>query len=218
MEDTIKANVLDTFAEYYAKGAYPDALAELEIQRSQVPPGLWHFNAGTVKAKMGLAAEARFHFLKAQLEGYSEQNLGKNLDLVEEKLELTSLEKPLTFSDYAVKFGLWSQGGFFSTLALLILVTGLLILRREKKTLILGLTVIFCTIPLALSAWVHSWDKAVIVSEQEIREGPSAIFASRGEIPEGVLVVLKKSGDWYEVFYPARFQGWIKNSGFKELE
>lgn len=193
-------------------------MIELEKSRDKISPGLWHFNAGTVKAKMLKPAEARFHFLEAKLNGFTDERLSQNLSLVERELQVTSLEKPLETYDYAMKFGLWAQNGFFTTLSLLFLIGGLLILRREKKYYVLIMTLIFTLAPLGTSFWLKSQDKAVTLVSHEVLEGPSAIFASRGELPPGVLVFMRKSGEWLEIVYPSRFRGWIKNTGIKELE
>lgn len=209
---------METFAGLYARGDFPNALKELEKNRDKISPGLWHFNAGTVKAKMMNPAEARFHFLEAKLHGFTDESLAQNLNLVERELQVSTLEKPLETTDYALRFGLWAQNGFFTTLSLLFLLGGLLILRREKKYYVLILTVLLTLAPLGASYWIKGQDKAVILVAHEVLEGPSAIFASRGELPPGVLVMMKKSGDWLEIVYPSRFRGWIKNTGIKELE
>lgn len=218
MEDTIKDTVLKTFADFYAKGDLFNAWTELEKIRSSISPGVWNYNAGTLKAKMGTPAEARYYFLKAQAEGYREMDLENNLRIVEDQLEIKNVEKPLELSDYGIKFGLWAQQGFFTTLALAILVAGLLVLRRKKKILVLIVTVTLMMIPLGAEFWVKSWNKAVALESGQLLEGPSAIFASRGELPAGVLLVAKRAGAWYEVHYPARFRGWVKANGIKELE
>ncbi len=73
-------------------------------------------------------------------------------------------------------------------------------------------------IPVGLNWWVKSWPYAVVVAPQAIQEGPSAIFPARGELPVGVLVITREMGEWEEVIYPSRFQGWIKKQGLKVLE
>ncbi len=191
---------------------------ELTKNREKLSPGLWHFNMGTVKAKMNLAAEARYHFLAAEEKGFSDEKLTQNLAIVEDELEVKTLEKPLDTFDYAVKFGLWSQSGFLTMISLIILLAGILILRKEKKYYVLILTIVFALMPVGCHYWIGSWDKAVTLTPLEVLDGPSVIFGSRGELPAGVMVVTKKSGEWKEVIYPSRFRGWIKNAGLKELE
>lgn len=218
MEDTIKDTVLKTFADFYAKGDFPNAWVELEKVRGAVSPGLWHYNAGTVKAQMSNPAEARYHFLKSRAEGYKGDNLETNLSLMEEKLETKSVEKPLETSDYAVKFGMWAQNGFFTTISLIILVSGLMVLKREKKISILVVTILLMIVPVGAGMWIRNWNEVINLQPLEVREGPSAIFASRGELPAGVLLIANKSGEWYQIKYPSRFRGWIKADGIKELE
>ncbi len=209
---------METFAVNYAKGDFPNAQIELEKVREKISPGLWHFNMGTLKAKMSSPAEARFHFLEARLNGFTEEQLNQNLEVVETQLRVNSLEKPLDARDYAMKAGMWSQNGFFTMLSLLILVIGMIILKKKRKYSVLFLTLTLAAIPFGLHFWVKSWDKYITLAAHEVREGPSAIFGSRGELPDGVLVITKKSGEWREIIYPSRFRGWIKNAGLKELE
>lgn len=193
-------------------------MSELAKNRERVSPGLWHFNMGTVKAKMNVPAEARYHFLEAEENGFADEKLSQNLSIVEDELQVKTLEKPLDTFDYAVKFGLWSHNGFLTTLSLLILLGGMLILRKEKKYYVLILTIVLALVPMGVNYWIGTWNKAVTISSHEVLEGPSVIFGSRGELPPGVMVVMKKSGEWNEVIYPSRFRGWIKNAGIKELE
>jgi hypothetical protein len=202
----------------YAKGDFSNAQIELEKVREKISPGLWHFNMGTLKAKMSIPAEARFHFLEARLHGFTEKQLNQNLELVETQLNIISLEKPLEVADYAMKAGMWSQNGFFTMLSLLILVIGMITLKKERKYSVLFITIILTLIPFGLHFWVKSWDKYITLTALEVREGPSVIFGLRGELPDGVLVITRKSGEWREIIYPSRFRGWIKNAGLKELE
>lgn len=218
MEDTIKETVLKTFADYYAKGDFLNAWLELEKHRDSISPGLWHFNAGTLKAKMSQPAEARFHFLRSRSEGFRSKDLETNLTMIEDQLEIAVAEKPLEVSDYGIKFALWAQHGFFTTISLLILIGGLLILKQQKKFIVLVTTVFLMMIPVGANFWVNSWDKAVNLSALEVLEGPSVIFPSRGELPPGVLLITRKAGEWYEILYPSRFRGWVKGTGVKELE
>lgn len=193
-------------------------MKELTNNREKLSPGLWHFNMGTVKAKMSFPAEARYHFLAAEENGLSDQRLTQNLAIVEEELKVKSLEKPIDTFDYAVKFGLWSQNGFLTMISLIILLGGVFFLRKEKKFYVLILTTALALIPVGCHYWISSWNKAVVLTPHEVLDGPSVIFGSRGELPPGVMVVTKKTGEWKEVIYPSRFRGWIKNTGIKELE
>lgn len=193
-------------------------MIELEKQRENISPGLWHFNAGTVKAKMMSPAEARFHFLEARLHGFNDQKLSENLNLIENQLDVKSLEKPIEPLDYAVKFSLWAEGGFFTMLSLVVILFGLIIMKKTQKYYVLILTILLAAVPLSLSYWVKSWNKSVALTPHQVMDGPSAIFGSRGELPPGIFLITRKAGDWKEVIYPSRFRGWIKNAGLKELE
>lgn len=193
-------------------------MIELEKQRENISPGLWHFNAGTVKAKMMNPAEARFHFLEARFHGFDDQKLSDNLSLIEDQLEVKTLERPVEPLDYAVKFSLWAEGGFFTMLSLLIIFLGLVFVKKTQKYYVLALTIFIAGFPLAMNFWVKSWNKAVNLNPQQVLDGPSAIFGSRGELPPGIFLITRSAGEWKEVIYPSKFRGWIKNVGLKELE
>lgn len=193
-------------------------MLELEKQRDHISPGLWHFNAGTIKAKMMNPAEARFHFLEAKFLGFNDQKLFENLNLIEDQLEVKALEKPVEPLDYAVKFSLWAEGGFFTMISLMIILTGLIIMKRTQKYYVLLLTAVLAVVPVSVNFWVKSWNKSVTVSPHQVMDGPSAIFGSRGELPPGIFLITRTTGEWKEIIYPSRFRGWIKNAGLKELE
>jgi hypothetical protein len=173
---------------------------------------------GTVLAQELRFSEARFHFLKATKSGFESKELSQNLDLVEEKLESVRLEKPQSTQDYLVKGALIAEDGLLTTLGLLILVSGLGILRRRAdfKKIIFFLVLVLA--PIALNFWISSWSKAVVKTAQPINEGPSVIFGNLGEIPAGVLIITRNEGEWHQILYPSRFQGWIKNNGLLKLE
>lgn len=173
---------------------------------------------GTVYSGLGELGEARFHLLQAENEGFTSKEVAQNLELVEAELDIPRLEKPLGASDYLIKGSLIAGEGLLTTLALAILVIGLLNLRKSKNLKQLtGLGLIVLTI-LGLNFWIQSWPKMIVTKPQIIHEGPSAIFEARDEIPSGVMLITSQDGEWLKIKYPSRFQGWIKNSGVKEIK
>lgn len=209
---------MKTFEGFYSKGDFANALLTLEKNPSDLSPGLWHYNVGTIKAKMQNLPEARFHFLQATELGMNSDVVFNNLKIAEEKLDIVRLEKPLNASDYFIKGSLWASQGLFTSLSLIIIIAALLHLRKRisYKLVLSYLTAVL--LPLGFNFWVNSWDRAVVTNTQLVQEGPSVIFPSRGELPLGVLVVLKHNGEWSKIIYPSRFEGWIKNTGLKSLE
>jgi hypothetical protein len=208
---------LKTFEEFYLKKDFEKALGILENNREVLDIGLWHYNMGTIYAELGNFPLARYHILSAKAEGLNTPELLQNKSLVEEKLEVTRLEKPLNFSDYMIKGSLVMSDGVFTTISLLFFVMGLFLIRRSKNLKSIIIFLVLVLIPILLNGWVSSWPLKLVVEHKAIYEGPSRIFNVRGDIPAGVLIISSPKGEWEEVIYPSRFAGWLKTGGLKEL-
>ncbi len=218
MEDTTIEDVLKTFESYYGKQDYPNALLTLQEHKNEMSPGIWHYNMGTVFAKMDRLSEARFHFLMAQKRGLNSHSLNQNQKIVDDKLEINRLEKPQSTMDYLVKASLFAADGLLTTLSLLILFLGLWILKKQADVRKIILFLVLVLTPIGLNFWITSWHRAVIKNAVSVNDGPSVIFGPVAELPPGIMVVLKGEGEWLQVIYPSRFRGWIKNTELIELE
>jgi len=210
--------VLKTFEDYYVKKDFANALLTLQTHQKDLPRDLWHYNVGTVQAKMENWASARYHLLMAEELGLTASELNLNKKLVEDKLEVSRLERPLNFSDYVYQTASAASEGYFTALALVILVAGLLLLRRAANLSKLLILTILVLVPLGLNWWINAWPRAITGSTQVVREGPSQIFAERTELPAGTLIIYHGEGEWKEVRWPSRFAGWINRSDLLELE
>lgn len=210
--------MLKTFEDFYVKKDYQNALLTLEKQGSSLPKDMLQYNLGTVHSKLGHWAQARYHFLLAEEAGFSENSLVQNLDAVEEKLEITRLEQPLEPQDYAVKAALFAKDGVLTSIALLILITGLVLLKKRASLWKIAAWIVGIALPLALSFWINTWPRFIALEPQVIAEGPSAIFRESGELPAGVTVIATGEGEWRRILWPSRFSGWIRIQALKELE
>ncbi len=218
MEDTTIENALKTFQDLYLKKEYPLALTELEKNAKIVEPGLWHYNMGTVLAEMNEWPLARFHFIMAEKSGLESQQLHRNQQLAESKLEIGRLEKPLTTSDFFIKAAMVSAEGPLLSLSLVFLVIGLMALKKSrtiKAALIFSVAVLS---PLILNFWIHSWTPKIVTTAKSIYDGPSALFQIKGELPAGVMILTNTKGNWDEIIFPSRFSGWVKLDSLKSLE
>jgi len=180
--------------------------------------GLWHYNMGTVLGQMNNWPMARFHFILAQTSGYTAKELNQNIQLVEEKLEVTRLEQPLDSSDYLIKAGMVAAEGPLLSLGFLFLVVGLWMLKKKPSFKSAGLFVLAVATPLMLDLWIDSWPRQIVTTTKVMYEGPSALFGTRGELPQGILIITNTKGDWEKIIYPSRFSGWIKSDGLIRLE
>jgi hypothetical protein len=217
LEDKSIEDLTKTLQSLYATGDYQAGLKFLDANKEKPSPALWHYNMGTLYGKVGNLPLARYHLLRAEGEGFSTPELFQNKELVEQKLEIAKLEKPLTKSDYLVKSALIGAEGVFTFILFLSVLAATVSVWRKASAKVTSTFVLLAISFGALNLWVNSWEKRVMLETVPLLDGPSVIFPSRGEIPAGVFLVTQQKGDWIKVIYPSRFEGWIKVYGFKEL-
>lgn len=218
MEDTTIEAVLKTVEKLYGEKAYSEALVLLEKSSKDISQGLWHYNMGSVLAKLDRLPEARYHFLMSDRAGFYSKELSQNQEIVESKLGLTKVENPLTFSDHFYRSALVGSEGYFTTLALLFLVLSVWILRKKDQIKIAMFYFVVSVSLIAMNLWVQSLDQYVVVNQKIIHDGPSMIFGERGELPLGIKLITEKNEEWIKIIYPSRYAGWIKKSELKELK
>lgn len=218
MEDTTIEDMLKTVESSFAKKDYSAALKNLESNQSQIPPGLWHYNMGTVYGKMENYPLARYHLLRAQAEGFISKESFSNLELVERKLDIEKLEKPVTTTDYFVLGGLTAAQGILGMVSLCLIIVAIFTLWKKNSLKVFGLILLPAFIFIGLNVWINNWNRQIVINPQPIFEGPSAIFEARNEIPSGVMVIVNEKDGWLQIVYPSRYQGWVKPEGLKELK
>jgi hypothetical protein len=218
LEDTTIEDVLKTIETYHNQKDYAAALSTLKQNQGKIAPAVWHFNMGTIQAKLENLPLARYHLLMAEEEGLSSSALVNNKILVETKLDVSRYEDASGTSDYLVKAGLLASQGILTSLSLLFVIFGIISLwKRARLKLSASLFITTLTI-LGLNWWIQSWNKVIVLTPQVVHEGPSGIFEGLTEVPEGVMLIISHHDGWARIIYPSRFQGWIKSAGFKELK
>lgn len=217
MEDTTIEDMLKTIENSFAQKDYPETLKILEANKSQMPPGLWHYNMGTVHGKLGNYPLARFHFLKAESEGFNSKEVMTNRELVEKKLDIERSESSVSTSDYLVRGGMTAAQGILSMFSLFLIIAAIFTLWKRNSLKIFSSVLLPALILIGLNIWIKNWNRQIVITPQPIFEGPSAIFEARNEIPSGVMVVVVEKDGWLQIIYPSRYQGWVKPEGMKEL-
>lgn len=190
----------------------------LEENKAAIAPGIWHYNMGTIYGKLENYPLSRFHFMMAELEGFSTKELFQNKELVETKLDIQKLEKPLTVSDYLRKGSLIGSQGIFTLLSLVLIILAVVSVWKKESLKVFTSLLVTAGVLLGVNFWVNAWNKSIVITSQTIHDGPSVIFSSTNELAPGVMLITSKEGEWLKVVYPSRFAGWIKNTGLKELE
>jgi hypothetical protein len=218
VEDTTIENVLKTFEDFYLKKDYPSALKVLEKSEKEIDPALWHYNMGTTLGELNNWPMARFHFILADKAGFTSKELEQNIKVVEKKLDVARLEKPLTTSDFLIKSGLVAAEGPLISLSLIIIILSIWKMKKNLNVKTVLASIMIMTIPLLLSAWINSWEQKMCPVSTPIYEGPSALFHIKGELPAGIVVLTNKKDDWEKIIFPSRYSGWIKTGELKLLE
>ncbi len=218
MEDTTIEDVLKTVEALHAQKDYKSAIHKLETNQSKISPGVWHYNMGSVHGKLENWSLSRFHFLMAELNGYSTKELMMNKKLVESKLSIEKYEKPISTTDYLIKGSLIASQGILTMVSFLIILFAIYRARKVSELKSLALTTLFAGFILVLNFWILSWTKVVVFSPQMVREGPSVIFRETTEVPAGIMLVISKEGEWSKIIYPSRFEGWTQGKNFRELK
>jgi hypothetical protein len=218
MEDTIIKDILKTAEALYHRGDYQGALRVLENHQVHLPKGLWHYNMGTLNAKLENLPLSRYHFIMADIEGFTNKDLIKNKLLVEKKLDVPRHEKSLSISDYLMRGSLEATYGIFTTISLFLILCGIFLSIRKSNLKAMKFPLIFSLFFLLFNFWVLSWEKYIVMENLNIHEGPSSIFLTNQELPSGVMIVVKEKEDWLEILYPSQYAGWIRNTGIRSLK
>lgn len=218
MEDTTIEDVLKTVEALYAQKDYQKALETLAANKGKISESVWHYNVGTVYGKLENWPMARYHLTLAEWEGLSSKEVISNKHYIEMKLDTDKHERPISPSDYFVKGGIASSQGILSSVSLFFVLVGLIVFWKKKSIKALSACLALALMVVGINFWIHSWDKMIVVTTQVIKDGPSEIFGQRDELPVGLMIVGKKKDNWIEITYPSRYQGWIKDTGLKELK
>jgi hypothetical protein len=209
-------NALKNFQENYQAKNFGQAIEVLEKNSKDFDPVIWHYNMGSSYAQLGVWADARYHFLKAERLGLSTEMLRQSKLFVETKLEVDKWEKSLTASDFLIAGTRILGEGPLITLSLM----GFLILAfvykkmKSTSTYLLAVIVLFLTLNIAIKYMPFKFT----LTSMPIFEGPSKIFVPRTEIPAGIIILSLSEEGWEHVIYPSRYEGWIKKTnGLKNL-
>ncbi|HXH32050.1 MAG TPA: hypothetical protein VNJ01_14675 [Bacteriovoracaceae bacterium] len=209
---------MKTFEGHYARKEYAEALKVLNDQKDNLSQDLWHYNLGTTYAQLKEFPLARFHLLTAQKQGFSQAGLYQNLEIVEANLETTRLERSLSAGDNLFKAGIIISDGILVTLSLLAIAVGVWFIKKKPSLRLIVLIISVVLLLVGFNHWLISLPRSIVMENQALYEGPSAIFQGKDEVPAGVLVITEDEGQWKRIIFPSRFEGWVKSTGLKELQ
>lgn len=214
MSNTNTAPTLKSLESLYVKGSFDEAIQGFIAQKSNFDPGPFHYNLGTLYAKKGDYAVARFHFEKAIKAGFIGDEVLNNLAVATKNLQVEKIEADNFFSDVY-------YSSLFSAFSITLMVIGIylflvLLLKKLQKinTRFMVILLVLGFLPIGIKYFLNKeLQEAILLKKSVVKEGPSAIFESHQELPAGVkLIVTKPREGWYFIKYPTHFSGWIQNN------
>ncbi len=208
MDNITTSSYIKSLEDQYLKKDWAAVRDLLLKHKKEYPSGQFHYNLGTIYAKLGDNGASRFNLEKAISKGYIQTESLHNLNIVEKHVAINS--KPISLLEQA---GVFSSSAYLS-LTLFFFLAVLLLKRLGvlKKKLTTGFLFLFCLLPVLSSILYFSKiERAIVLKESNLYEGPSEAYEARGKIPAGVKVVLGKSFNkkWRLIESPKEAVGWI---------
>ncbi len=213
MENNIKGPDMSLESSYFAGDVNVTIKKLLEL-KDHFSDGLYFYNLGTLYAKKGDFALARYHLEKSFREGFYSPRMFHNLKYVEEHLNLRQ-ERDHSFYEKLIFKSIEYPPIFF---LLLPLVVALLLFIAKKLFKELSVILYFSILSLAfipllfIFALNSYFNTGVALNGPAVYDAPSEIYPSRINLLNGekVLIVRNKNG-WSEIIYPSEFSGWVKS-------
>lgn len=214
MSNSSTPETLKSLESLYVGGKFDEAIKSLIAQKANFEIGPFHYNLGTLYAKKGEHAIARFHFEKAIKAGFIGDEVLNNLAYSTKTLQLDKVESDNLALDVY-------YSSFFSSFSILLMIIGIyfllvLMFRKMQKISLKATTALLIVgvIPLVVKFTMNrDLKEAILLKKSAVKEGPSAIFESHQELPAGIkLIVTKPKDGWYLIKYPSHFSGWVQSA------
>ena len=210
--DNTNTNIdLKKLEELFVSKKYDEARDFLVTKKSELSPGLFHYNMGTVLGEQGNLPAARYHFEIAKKEGFGHPALYKNLSLVSKKISVNS--DVLDQKEYVYNFFSSTPSSLFLFTSLILTIISIFTVKyfELSKKIIVGLILLFFTPTIYKEVYFDkNYSTAINLKEVELFQGPSKVYEVIDMIPAGNRLILSKSHDsWVFIEYPIEFSGWI---------
>ncbi len=216
MENNNINELMKSLTELYAKKEYEKAESLLEQSAQVFDKGTYHYNLGTLKAKSGNFALARFHFEKAVKDGYRSEALLNNLAYVKSKIAVDDLSNSDDPMDRGLDFfSLLPLSIFiFSSILVFFLFSLIMKINRSFKIWKIAILVLFAALPIYFKLqFINQNPTAIVIQETQILEGPSSIFEAKGTLKSGAKIKIGKTNEkWAYVIAPQSLVGWVDKS------
>jgi len=218
MSDGSTDDNLKSLEQLYIEGNFDSALDGLLSLKSELSPGHFHYNMGTLYAKTGKYAASRYHLEKSISEGHINSKVLNNLSFVKEKIQ----PDDLNLSPWGQTLMTLSPFSFYLYLLIsLIFVMNLLLavrFQKLKSPVLIGIFTLLSLFPISFKHfYLNKLNFAIGMEDIQIYEGPSKIYAQTGQIKAGSKVLVRNGGDgWFYIEVPTGHSGWVfkKDLGF----
>lgn len=214
MADTSTNKHVKELEQLYLDGKYDDLKSKLIKDRDSLSPGVFHYNLGTVFAKKGNLAAARYNLEKAKSLGFEHPALNKNLNSILETVEVKT-NPDIPVPSKALDYFMSTSEGIFLFFALIVVLISSILYRTNtlRNKMALALLVVISFSPLAIKKYHYDtkYITGINIRDAKVFEGPSEIYPTIKEIVGGQKLILGKSyEDWIFISFPIEFSGWIK--------
>lgn len=199
----------------YVSGDYKGAIRQLLEKKSQFSEAQFYFNLGTLHAKDGQLAVARFQLEKAQKLGFINTFGSHNLELVKMKLQVDDLSSSGSWPDTFYEYSTGPYQQLWPTLTLVMLIAMFILIYkkiiRTKKSI--GLFLLLSLSPVLFwQMHIKNVRLAIALKETPIFEGPSAIYSSKSQLRGGSKIIIGKiNNGWSFIERPIFLSGWVSN-------
>ena len=216
MNDTNTIEILKSLQELYLSKDYSGAAKLLIKNKLKLDPGLFHYNLGTVHSKMGNLAAGRYHLEKSLKNNFVNSKVLNNLNFVEQSLSVQDLSTSKNFYDRTIDSSLKFSGTSYLAVTLIFLVA--VTICFKKKILVnrwfIGIFLALAITPISYHQfYLKNIKHAILLSDGEVREGPSGVFTTKMSIQAGSKVIVGEfEPGWVFIKYPLELSGWIKRT------
>ncbi len=212
MEDNSSKPNIKSLESLYLEKDFEGAKNYILKHRDQFDSGQFHYNLGTLHAKLGDYAVARFHLEKAVKEGYVGTNGVYNRFVVKSILKTNDVgNSPLFWDRFLTQSKELPVGAFLGMTLLLVLIVGVLVRFKliVKKAIIIPL-ILLTIVPVGFHYfYLDKIEVAISLKDIQLREGPSKIYSETSTIKAGAKVITgERSGEWIFIKAPLKFAGW----------
>lgn len=209
IEQTVGSNL----EALYLKKDYKGAADYLLQNKQQLDSGIFHYNLGTIYSKMGDFPAARFHLEKALKEGHINSSSLNNLTFVKSQLQVDDIATSTNLPDQMMNTALAIPPAAYISMTLIFLLCGISLLKSKKlvRKISIALFALLIAAPVVFSSfYLDRVNYAIAFKDVPVYEGPSKIFAEKGNIKAGSKIILGEFKEgWFYVKFPISLTGWI---------